>query len=105
MWLSEMKLATIAGNFSKKKKKKIPLALLPGSFSVENATAPHQRVRSKCFLSQLCRGLREKPRSKLRALKSAGTANGECASVRVSERELRETPEQNPVLKRWPREV
>jgi len=33
---SETKLATIAGNFSKKKKKeKIPLALLPGGCSVE----------------------------------------------------------------------
>lgn len=90
MWLSEIKLVTIAGNFSKTK---IPLTLLPESFSVENATAPTQRVRSKCFLSQLCRGLRERACSKLRAFKSAGAANGECVSVRVSEHRLRETTE------------
>lgn len=115
MLFSETKLATITGNFSQKKKK-VPLALLTGSFSVERCystkpatpatTCEHKgRVRSRYFLSHLCGELRESvfknESAQISCCCAASATNGECVPVGVGEQGLRKAPEQIPIRKGW----
>lgn len=115
MLFSETKLATIKGILAKKKKK-IPLALLTGSFSVERCystipvtpatTCEHKgRVRSRYFLSQLCSELRESvfknESTEISCCCATSATNGECVPVGVGEQGLRKAPEQIPIRKGW----